>query len=99
MTRNGIQNMKQLNPEYKFVISDDNDVEQYLIDHLDKSDYELIKDRHIVEKVDLWRLLKLYREGGVYTDIDRLCNIPLRDVIHKSTKCIIPIHTLFTHKF
>lgn len=93
MIRNGIHNMKQLNPEYKFVISDDNDVEQYLIDHLDKSDYELIKDRHIVEKVDLWRLLKLYHEGGVYTDIDRLCNIPLRDVIHKNTKCIIPIYT------
>ena len=93
MIRNGIHNMKQLNPEYKFVISDDNDVEQYLIDHLDKSDYDLIKDRHIVEKVDLWRLLKMYHEGGVYIDIDRLCNIPLRDVIHKNTKCIIPIYT------
>ena len=27
---------------------------------------------HPVEKVDLWRLLKMCHEGGVYMDIDRL---------------------------
>lgn len=92
MIKHGIYNMKVLNPEYKFIISDDDDVDKYLLSNLNEDDYNLIKNKKIVEKVDLWRLLKMYNEGGIYVDIDRLCNIPLREVIKKNTKCIIPIY-------
>ena len=89
---NGVQNMKRLNPDYKIEVSDDNDVNEYIQKHIAESDWELIKDRHIVEKVDLWRLLKIFNVGGIYCDIDRLCNIPFDDIIREDDICILPTH-------
>jgi len=86
----GIYNLKNLNPDYEFIISDDNDIEEYLKSNISEEDYFLIKNKHIVEKTDLWRLLKIYNEGGVYMDIDRLCNIPMNNIIKDNIKCIIP---------
>lgn len=90
--KNGIKKLKDLNPEYTFEISDNNDVEQFIKKHISNNDYNLIKDRNIVEKVDLWRLLKIYHEGGFYMDIDRLYNIPLKNIINSEHKCILPMH-------
>ena len=90
--KHGIRQLKELNPEYTFEISDNDDVEKFIKKHISKDDYDLIKDRNIVEKVDLWRLLKIYHEGGFYMDIDRLCNIPFKDIINSEHKCILPMH-------
>ena len=89
---NGLANLKALNPDYILEISDDKDVETYLKTHLKKWDYFKIKNKKIVEKIDLWRLLKLYHEGGIYVDIDRFCNIPFGSLIQEDTKCILPTH-------
>lgn len=88
--KNTIQRMIELSPEWKFELSTDEDIEQFLVDRLDKIDYDLIKDCHIVEKSDIWRLMKLYEEGGVYTDIDRLCNTSLNFVITDDVMCVLP---------
>lgn len=87
---NGIANMKLINPDYKFQIHDDNDIDKYLLENLDEDDYKRIEGKHIVEKCDLWRLLKIYNEGGIYVDIDRYCNIPFNDIITPGTKCLLP---------
>jgi hypothetical protein len=87
---NGIANLKKLNPDYRLEISDDNDVEKYLKKNLKKWDYYKIKNKKIVEKIDLWRLLKMYDEGGIYIDIDRYCNISFNHIIKGDTKCILP---------
>lgn len=89
---NGVQNMKRINPEYKIEVSDDNDVDDYIQSCISNDDWLLLKDRHIVEKVDLWRLLKIYHEGGIYCDIDRLCNIPFKDIIKDKDVCILPTY-------
>ena len=95
MIKNGIYNLRKLNPDYSFEISDDDDVNDYLENKLSPGDFELIKYKHIVEKTDLWRLLKIYNEGGVYMDIDRLCNIPLSCIINNSVKCVLPTYRDF----
>ena len=87
---NGITNLKKINPDYKLEISDDNDVENYLKSKLKKWDYFKIKNKKIVEKIDIWRLFKIYNEGGIYIDIDRYCNISFSDIIKNDTKCILP---------
>lgn len=87
---NGIANVKRLNPEYTLELSDDADVDQYLKSMLSKWEYFKIKNKKIVEKVDLWRLLKIYHEGGIYIDIDRYYNVPFKDIIQSDTKCILP---------
>jgi hypothetical protein len=89
---NGLANLKKLNPDYKLEISDDRDVEIYLKSKLKKWDYIKIKNKKIVEKIDLWRLFKIYHEGGVYVDIDRYCNISFQNIIKNETKCILPTH-------
>lgn len=89
---NGIANLKKINPEYTLEISDDNDVEKYLKSNLKNWDYFKIKNKKIVEKIDLWRLLKMYNEGGIYIDIDRYCNIPFNKIIQPNTKCILPTY-------
>tara|TARA_R110000782_G_C14729101_1_gene405000 strand:- start:196 stop:957 length:762 start_codon:yes stop_codon:yes gene_type:complete len=89
---NGIQNMKRINPDYAFQVSDDNDVDDFIQSCISNDDWLLIQNRHIVEKIDLWRLLKIYHEGGIYCDIDRLCNIPFKDIIDETDICILPSH-------
>jgi mannosyltransferase OCH1-like enzyme len=94
MIINGILNMKNINPEYDLQINDDEDVEQYIISHISNKDYENIKKKHIVEKVDLWRLLKMYYEGGIYVDIDRYCNIPFKNIIGLPTISCVTVNTV-----
>ena len=59
---------------------------------ISNDDWLLIQNRHIVEKIDLWRLLKIYHEGGIYCDVDRICNIPFKDIIDETDICILPSH-------
>ena len=89
---NGLRNVIKLNPEWKVTIYDSNEIDIYLKNILDKKDYILIKDKHIVEKCDLWRLYKIYNEGGMYIDIDRFYNISLSDILDDNTKCVLPTH-------
>ena len=67
----GVKRLKELNPDWELTIHDDADVDQYLKDQLEPEVYALIADKHVVQKTDLWRLIKLLTEGGLYIDIDR----------------------------
>ena len=87
---NGLRNLIDLNPDWNVIVHDDNDIDGYLKNVLNKRDYNLIKDLHIVEKSDLWRQFKLYNEGGLYMDIDRFCNIPLSEIVTDDIKCVLP---------
>lgn len=86
---NGLRNLINLNPDWEVKVYDDNDIDHYLKECLSPDDYELIKDVHIVEKSDLWRLAKLYHEGGMYVDIDRFCNISLSEILNENTLCVL----------
>ena len=88
----GLKNLEKLNPEWDIVINDDEDVERYLRNYLPIDDYNLIKDKRIVEKTDLWRVMKVYNEGGLYLDIDKYCNIPLSEIIKDKTQCVLPTY-------
>ena len=88
---NGLARLKKMNPDWTIEISDDNDIEQYLKNVLSEENYGLIEKTHIVEKCDIWRLFKMFNEGGIYVDIDRLCNKKLSDVIDDGTLWVLPI--------
>lgn len=92
MILNGIQNLKDMNPDWDLKISNDEEVEEYIKSNIDKSDYSLLKDIDIVAKTDVWRLIKMYNEGGLYMDIDRYYNIPLQEIITPKIKCLLPMH-------
>jgi|688.fasta_scaffold210651_2 hypothetical protein len=87
---NGLRKLIDLNPDWTVTVYDDNEIDEYLRNTLNKRDYNLIKDIHIVEKSDLWRLFKLYNEGGLYMDIDRFYNVPLSEIVTDGIKCVLP---------
>jgi mannosyltransferase OCH1-like enzyme len=87
----GLKNLVDLNSNWEIKIHDDFDVEEYLKANLEFKDYQLFNNCHIVEKIDIWRLFKLYNEGGLYSDLDRLHNISLDSILEENTMCVIPI--------
>lgn len=40
-------------------------------------------------KADIWRYCILYQRGGVYFDINKSVDLPLREMIHKDDKALI----------
>ena len=90
LVQEGMKKLVELNPDWDVQISTDDEVDGYLQAQLDPKLYELIADKHVVQKTDLWRLIKLYTEGGVYVDIDRFVNTPLDELVDEGTKWVVP---------
>jgi len=62
---------KNTNPDYNIDFSLDNDCISFLQTYFNNDLAELFKNiRHGMFKADLWRLCKLYINGGIYTDVD-----------------------------
>ena len=90
LIRKGAKNLELLNPDWDVQVYDDEDVNRLLRDSIGRDNWNLIKDRKITEKTDLWRLLKTYKEGGLYIDIDRYIDTPLSEIIDHKTSCVLP---------
>lgn len=75
-------NWKRLNPDYEIEFSDDNACKKFLMEnfspefasYFDEIPYGAIKS-------DFWRLCKLYKMGGVYSDVDIEPIVPLSHYI------------------
>jgi hypothetical protein len=93
----GLRRLIDLNPDWTVTIHEDAEVNEYLEFHLGRNVWNVIRDDHIVTKTDLWRLIKLYEEGGVYCDIDRICDTPLDVVIPEGVNWVLP--TCLDHDF
>ena len=71
-------------PDWKFIVHDYKDIDELVVR------YGVPKEAHIVEKTDAFRLLKIYEQGGIYVDIDRVMNVILNDVIDiKKVKLVL----------
>ena len=66
------------NPNYEYHFMDDIDIENYILNIWDAETYEFFRSFPIgVMKADLWRYLIIADQGGVYTDIDSVCSLPI----------------------
>jgi mannosyltransferase OCH1-like enzyme len=99
LVRMGLFNLRDLNPEYDIQIFNDEQVRHDLKQSLEKTDYNLIENSPIIQQIDLWRLVKLYLNGGIYCDMDRIHDMPLN--ISDTIKCVLPIcgESGFSHDF
>ena len=91
----GLKNLQTLNPDWTIKIYSESEVNEYLARHLVASDLQLLAETHIVERSDLWRLFKIYYEGGVYTDIDRFCNRSFDSILKPNTQWVLPTQNEF----
>ena len=101
LIKNGLRNLIDLNPDWDVQISTDEEVAAYLNKVLSEPDYTLVKNIGVVPQTDIWRLLKLFYEGGAYIDIDRLCNKPLSNLTEPGVKWVLPTceDNDFSHDF
>lgn len=97
IVKHGLRQMIDLNPGWTLSMNYDSAVNSDLEFHLSRHLWEMIKDDHIVTKIDLWRLIMLYEHGGVYCDVDRICDTPLDDIIGEGVSWVLP--TCLDHDF
>ena len=77
-------------PGWRVRLYNDTDIANYLRAVLPARDARLVLQRHIVEQVDLWRLLVILHEGGVYMDADRWVTVPLDRVVPPRARMLLP---------
>ena len=87
---NGLHSLIKLNPDWKVTVYTPPEIEQDLIAVLSPEDYQLVKGRHFVSKIDLWRQYKMYNEGGLYMDIDKMVNVPLSEIVTDGIEWVLP---------
>lgn len=91
------EHFSKKNPDWEFKLSDNNDQCKYLQEHLSEKDYARLIDTHPIERNDVWRLLKMYHEGGLYMDIDRAANMNMDSILQEGTKMLLPTFMGFTN--
>jgi hypothetical protein len=68
----------ELNPHYEYHFFDDAEIERYVTDHCSADMQAFFQSLPLgVMKADLWRYLVIADQGGVYTDIDSVCCLPI----------------------
>ena len=75
-------NWKKLNPDYEIKLYDDEMIKKFLLEEygeLYENIFNYLKDGPI--KADFWRICILYKNGGIYSDIDIMPLIPLSSFI------------------
>lgn len=78
-------NWKKLNPDYEIKLYDDEMIKKFLLEEygeLYENIFNYLKDGPI--KADFWRICILYKNGGIYSDIDIMPLIPLSSFIEKN---------------
>ncbi len=78
-----IRKFRRRNPDYSFVFFDENQMNDYMSSLYEGHPIlEVFRQIQVpAAKADVWRYCVLYREGGVYCDIDSALSIPLRELL------------------
>jgi mannosyltransferase OCH1-like enzyme len=84
------QNIQNLNPNYKMELFDDDDMDRWIINNCDQQICEAYNKLFVgAAKADLWRYLILYKNGGLYLDIDSIIHKSLDELIQIDDSAII----------
>ena len=82
--------MMEENPEYEFRLFDDAEMDAWIATNTDEQVQNVYSILNVgAAKADLWRYLILYKEGGIYLDIDSNVICPFREFIHANDVAII----------
>lgn len=77
-----IENVLQMNPEYEYELFGEEDMYNFVRDNYGGIIFDCYKQLNIITaKVDFWRYLILYKNGGIYIDIDSTFLKPLDELV------------------
>jgi mannosyltransferase OCH1-like enzyme len=84
------ENIQVLNPNYKIDLFDDDDMNMWIKSNCDENTYEAYNKLYVgAAKADLWRYLILYKNGGIYLDMDSIIYKSLDDLIKPDDSAIV----------
>jgi len=85
-----IESWREKNPDWEYKLFDNNECVEFIGKHFDKDTLEAF-DNLIpgAFKGDLFRYCYLYINGGVYTDIDNICLIPLNEFLNEDDSFVL----------
>ena len=89
--KNIINKLKTQNPEYKYHLYDNNDMEKFVKFNYPKywKTYKMIAPEYFVAKADYFRYMVVYHYGGVYFDLKSGSKVPLKDFIKLDDEMIV----------
>ena len=86
------ERISQLNPDYEMILFDDNDIDVWIRENFkdDTKIYNVYTKLQVgAARADFWRYLILYKNGGIYLDIDSDICKPLNELIRENDTAII----------
>ena len=76
--KNAFYSWIDINPNYKYHYIDLHECEKFILENYGKKYYNTFMSLHNEKmKSNFWKYLVLYKEGGVYSDIDTICLEPV----------------------
>ena len=86
-----VENMRyKLNPEYKYKLFDDDEMDAYVNDNFSDSIRNAYNNLNIpAAKCDFWRYLIICKEGGIYLDVDAENHCSLDKVFTPSDSAVV----------
>lgn len=102
----GIKRMQMQNHGWEVLVHDDNDIREMIKNFqpppsggkegkewFPESMRTDLLNGHIIEQTDAFRVMVMYEQGGFYTDIDKIYNIPIEEVVDiNTTKLVVPTY-------
>ena len=82
--------LKAQNPEYKYYLYDDNDIDSFIKENYPEyyNSYKKINKRYTAARADFFRYMIIYHYGGVYFDIKSGAQVPLREIIKENDEFV-----------
>jgi len=90
--QNNINNLKNLNPDYEYILYDDNDIINFIKNNYSEhilNTYNSINPEYGPARADYFRYLLMYKKGGIYLDIKSSCDRPFDLIINKNDEFIL----------
>jgi mannosyltransferase OCH1-like enzyme len=85
-----VNTWKHHNPEYEYRYMDDEQAKEFVLKEYGQEWFEIFNSLPVgVMRGDLWRYMVIYKYGGVYADLDTLCNEPVFNWISNKHKFIV----------
>jgi mannosyltransferase OCH1-like enzyme len=83
--------MLKINSDYEYkLLTTEKEMDNFVSKNFDK---EIVESYHclnfLVAKIDFWKYLNLYKNGGIYLDMDSLIINPLDELIRENDDAII----------
>lgn len=81
---------KEKNPTWEYRYMDSEEREKFVLEYFGSEWLEIFKSYPFgVIRANIWRYMVLYVYGGVYTDIDTICNDPLESWVDDKYSMIV----------